>query len=396
MPQTTTCPTKNTEGIIMSTSTTPPLKNRKNRHPRPVPPPLPGLTVPSLPNPPAIARCSGTSVQITPYGGVHSLEAHLVAYGIAAMFEGSRLSYADRDISVTLPYDVSDVHATVEHYVRLVVDPSFGWACLGAGSPPKAGSSAQMTTFAASPFQPAIGKLYGWETPNNSAEDMWKSRYSRRDSVIHALSVANPLAEKVISAMGRPAHWRPEDKGCTQLMPRIANGGVDQFLGSTVIPAVEAALHTQSGAKIIEAIEHGDDASLVLQPEFSSQPSPVARTVIGVYGLWALPTHIGVGIPARTVGCVYVAGKTYARNNALTVLPVFSSPVSVARVRTVVSNALWLPTYSDKRNRYVIGGKSRAWALEQGVRKRVMFSVGQWKIGEKSTAGVPVYAGELW
>lgn len=353
------------------------------------------------------------SIEVRPYGGLTSLEHHLVCYGLATMFDGSRLEYTVQGITVHIPFDEVTVHEVIEDHFKSMLSPVNGWIVDGEDG------------VSQSPFQLGYkDKHYKEASKENNPEevnvsdvkpinprDVWMAIYARRD-VAMGFADEYGISSHVMTALGRPQYWRLDKKdekpmwGASQLMPRAVDPSTDHLMRSTTIPSIKAKLGVNpNGKQIIEALVDDQSGNVSLLPEFSVTRSSLERTILAIHGLWALPTSVGIGVPGRTAGCVYMKNDpkdkddsktgTYCRNNALTVLPVFDNPVSVAKVRSVVSDARWLPD-KDAKGNYVLSLRSKSWAKEQSVKMRMTWTVDKISLSEagRNTTGVPARVGK--
>lgn len=299
-------------------------------------------------------------------GGIDNAEAHLTSYGVAALVEGSRIRWGSRSLSVIVPDRQLAIEAIGEA-VRSAVTPVTGWLAAGAevsgGKFPSA-----VTSFASvSPFTPK-------QEPTGEKDEKGKviksapnldARFAARERVSRD---ATAVQSDVIAAMGMSAHWRDYNAaGASQLMAHVDNAGRDQIVTNILAPAGSVDLHTWDNDRIIEVLENGG-GPMHDKSDWTGDPTSPLRTVLSVYGMWALPTVVRVSGPSFTAGFDRERRKKGGKASKETkdlnervldtlVLPIFGSPVSVAKLRAVVSHGNW--TANTPRG--------RRWRSEQNV-----------------------------
>lgn len=320
-------------------------------------------------------------MDITIYGDMRAIDTHLAAYGLAAILGGeSRITYnsATRRISVRTPLNRSDVECAIEDRVKSLASPHTGWAVAGSDHTKDVPVAVASAAGYASPFPSKA--LF------RSRDDI-ADRYAKRDEIIGSVSA---LEAETIVAMGKPQYWRgdaPRD-GATQLMPAAGDGGREQLVNNTLKDAVRAGVHELSGAEMLDDLTSATTRVSTIQ-EWAPAPVPLVKTLVAMYGITVAPTSVTSGVPARTPGCVY-APQSATSNNKMTVLPLFTSPVSLERIRGVIGHGAWLPlvrTNGRSAGKLYRKASAAAWVREQGVVASMVFVPEIVQIGPKMSNG---------
>lgn len=353
---------------------------------------------------------------ITVYGDVLDFEHHLVAYGLAAMAEGSRLDYSGNRIMVRVPMRRKHFADTVHRHVTAAVTPDTGWFYRGAGEKLTCCDMNSVASVSAGQggSKKAVVRV---QTTDESGKPVTAKEQvplrkpaaelaERRYAVLDDLYGTDPLSADVAVHMGRPQYWvgeREPSFGGTHYMPRGCNGGNDRFSGTVTAPVRRAKLHTRSGESLLNALENPWEGYLVRDTAFSDRPTIAEMVVVAMFGLWAVPTSVGVHVAARNPGAVYDVGRSYSHFTERFVLPVFEHPVSLQKVRGVISHKDWAPALtpvktgeenSDGSPKVVftypdpVPAATTLLRAEQGVRGAVMWSPDKRLIGDRLTTSV--------
>lgn len=303
---------------------------------------------------------------ITIAGSIHTIDTHLAGYGLAAILGGdSRIDYTDRRVTVRTPLSEKEVGYRLVKRIWNIAKPENGWGVRGG-------------QFNAKGVPVAVASAGGYASPFPSAAlftlDTAAERYELRDRVIDN---SDALDAEVIVALGRPQYWSPKDsprEGATQLMPSAGDGGREQLVYNILGEAVEQGVCEISGSEALSDLRGEETSRLGSLYEWARGPSPLVKTIVALYGIATLPTSITKGVPARTPGCMY-SKQVSTNNNARTVLPVFNSPVSLAKIRGVVAHANWLPVERGKGDAMTLRRlpTARTWTKEQGITLSMVF-----------------------
>ena len=108
------------------------------------------------------------------------------------------------------------------------------------------------------------------------------------------------------------------------------------------------------------------------QTEWSPTPSNGLASLFALMGLWAFPTVARGGDKSVTAGCVVRPSPADDKNAKWgdrapqnVNVPTFATPVSLEKVRSVVSSKNWLDDTPS----------AKTWAREQGVDSRITFTL---------------------
>ncbi|TXH10119.1 MAG: hypothetical protein E6R04_06140 [Spirochaetes bacterium] len=343
------------------------------------------------------------------HGGIRDAEVHLAAYGIAAIIGGSRIVYEARDVGVILPCSESEAFDVISERLVDMTSPN-GW------------SYGEKGESVISPYA-------------TCGEDQSVDLYRRRDELLDDVERGDQLTSTVIGGIGKPNYWKLYDSkrkpnmGASQAFQGSAPGGSSCDMLKLTFAAPSSVKKPKNVSTLLtpDAVRNmivGGDGPYVPEAAYwSIGTSPWARVLLAMIGSgWALNTSPGVTVPARTAGCIYDReGGVASRNVSALVLPIFSVPVSVARVRACVSNGAWLPSrvkveckvlsctlsrtpsqekvecsmascdfsrLSPKEKvEYKVSPRSRSWAVEQGVKYRMVFPVTVVPTGPQDSSG---------
>jgi hypothetical protein len=234
--------------------------------------------------------------------------------------------------------------------------------------------------------------------------------YAAREA---ALSGLDSVTQDVAASLGKPAYWRLPgghvQEGSSQLIAYCNNSGRDYLNANVFSPADKAKVSSMTDDDMYAELSADNPKITHTSSDWTAGETSPIRSVLGAYGLWALPTVPRAGAGSKTAGCVswgkYRSASGSGKDNETdtvdkaafkmhlalcVVLPVFRSPVSVAKVRAVLMDEAWLGETA----------RDRAWRSEQGVEGRVLFFTaadGHQKLMESGTTrryerGIQLYS----
>lgn len=306
------------------------------------------------------------------HGNVLNLETHLVGYGLCAVLgKGARIAYLTEgdSVSVRVSTQLSAAHAesVIAAAVRKVFSDSgvlttdaLSHATADFRSPtlsPYSSTYRDPNTLVT--VKPKEGEKGEEKTVHASLDHA--QVYARRSELLAGLS---PVEREAAGALGKPAYWRDANQeGSTQLVYYASNSGRDLLLLNVVKHA--AGMEKLSDSDLIDCIS--SNAHLVHNSsDWTTEDTTAVRSALAVHGLSALPTVARMGSGSVTAGVLSFKTKNInlaAHAPGYAIIPSFSVPVSVAKVRGIVSDAAWLGDTA----------RDRAWRKEQGVVGRYAF-----------------------
>ena len=306
------------------------------------------------------------------HGNVLNLETHLVGYGLCAVLgKGARIAYLTEGDSVSVrvssPLDTACAESLVVGAVRkmfsdtgVLTTDALSHATADFRSPtlsPYSSTYRDPHTIVAA--KPKDGEK---DTDKRVHAELSPAQvYARRSELLAGLS---PVEREAAGALGKPAYWRDANQeGSTQLVYYASNSGRDLLLLNVVKHA--SGMEKLTDSDIIDCIT--SNAHLVhSSSDWTTEDTTTVRSALAVYGLSTLPTVARMGSGSVTAGVLSFKTKNInlaAHAPGYAIVPSFSAPVSVAKVRGIVSDAAWLGDTA----------RDRAWRKEQGVTGRYAF-----------------------
>ena len=291
------------------------------------------------------------SYTITLHGDPVNLETHLAAYGAAYAISGSRISTGVDDLRVHTPVDARQVGESLRRALSDVLDREHGWLSHGV----KWGGKSYISTVfpTASPFK----------------ADELATTYAQRTLLDETSSVEQ---SESVAALGKAQYWWGDKpmRGASQVLGHLLNPNNDLMVTNFLIPGSGVSQYT--GAELLDALETGSGA-VHLETEWSPIPSSPVSMTLALLGMWALPTVYRMNDRAITAGCRQRERRGSAEDAAPWAdrqpvrieLPLFSAPVSLERVRSVIASRQWLSPEPRRA--------ANAWLREQGVEARIVF-----------------------
>lgn len=294
-------------------------------------------------------------------GDFRILETHLAAYGVAYIVSGSRISFAGNKLSVITPASHEEIGGALKQAVDDALDTETGWLVDGAQQSGKSYTSK---------VTPTVSPFLGPKMDSLPGKECVRGVYMARDKLFSRLG-GSRLAE-VAAAIGKPLYWDSDlaARGGSQMLSHVWNSGNDLVVTNFITPAVELGVMSMSIDNILDVLENGTDRTYI-STEWTPVPSNSIMSLLALYGLWAFPTVARINDRSYTAGCrsrerKHVTPSQWKDRSPLTIeIPVFSVPVSVAKVRSVLSSSHWLGSTP----------RSLAWLREQEVSSRVVFNV---------------------
>lgn len=308
------------------------------------------------------------------HGNVLNLETHLVGYGLCAVLgSGARIEHVqDGDtfvVRVTSPLDQPSADALVVEYVRKMFSDKGVLTTENLRLPNTSDfRSPTLSPYSTTYRDPHSTEIVSKKKPDGTEEDkevhpplspaeIYARRYAHE-------SFLTDLEKDVSGALGKPAYWRDANQeGSTQLVYYASNSGRDLLLLNVVKPA--SYLSDASDKDIIDGIS-SNGARVHTDSDWTTEETTAVRSALGVYGLSAFPTVARMGAGSVTASVVSFKTKNVnlaAHAPGYVVIPSFSAAVSIAKVRSIVSDAAWLGD----------SARDRLWRKEQGVVGRYVF-----------------------
>lgn len=296
-------------------------------------------------------------------GDILNLETHLTSYGVAYALEGSRISWDDGQVSVLFNGTREEAGKLLSQAVFYALDPDNGWFTDGATASGKGYSSAMTASPTVSPF-------FGARAVAPSSSEL-KKVYCRRDVLLDGLPVS---VSETASVMGKPMYWKAgmlTARGGSQLITNLQNGTNDPLVTNFLTPVSKFGALSLTGEGLLTVLCDGTE-NTYFQTEWSPIPSNGVASLFALMGLWVFPTVARGGDKSVTAGCVVRPSpddgkdaKWKDRVPQKVDVPTFSIPVSLEKVRSVVSSKNWLDDTPS----------AKTWVREQRVDSRITFTL---------------------
>lgn len=295
-------------------------------------------------------------------GDILNLETHLTTYGVAYALEGSRISWNGGQVSILFEGTREDAGKFLSQAVFDALDPDTGWLTRGAKPSGSKGYSSNAS--------PTVSPFFGAGSSAPS-KDAIVGVYHKRDALFDNLSVSNA---ELASSVGKPQYWKTgmlTARGGSQLLTHVWNSGNDLLVTNFLTPASEFGALSLNGEGILNVLGEGAE-NVYFQTEWSPTPSIGIASLFALMGLWAFPTVARGGDKSVTAGCVVRPSPAEGKNAKWAdrvprkvKVPTFTTPVSLGKVRSVMSSNNWLDDTPS----------AKSWVREQGVDSRITFTL---------------------